>query len=180
MIDWFLNLGISRELIVVLISMLPILELRGALPIAINLFHIPWYWAFLLALLGNLIPVPIILLLLEYVAKIVCKVKIGERFINWLFTRTRARSHIIQKYERIGLVLFVAIPLPMTGAWTGSIAAFLLGIKFRYAFLAILCGIIIAGIIVTCLSLLGWTGALIAGIALAIFAILGWLQINPV
>ena len=180
MIEWFLNLGIPKELIVVFISALPILELRGAIPIAINLFQIPWYWAFLLALIGNLIPVPILLIFLEYLAKIISKVKIGKKFISWLFERTRARSHIIQKYQRIGLVLFVAIPLPMTGAWTGSIAAFLLGIKFRYAFLAIFCGVIIAGVIVTCLSLLGWIGALIAGIALAAFAILGWLHINPI
>ena len=71
-------------------------------------------------------------------------------------------------------MLFVAIPLPFTGAWTGSIAAFLMGMKFNYSFLSIFCGVIIAGAIVTSLCLLGWLGAVIAGIGLSTLAILGW------
>jgi len=70
-------------------------------------------------------------------------------------------------------MLFVAVPLPFTGAWTGSIAAFLFGIEFRKALLSIVSGVIIAGAIVTCLSLLGWVGALLAGIGLITLAILG-------
>ena len=174
MIEQFLNLEISQELITLIISALPILELRGALPVAINLFRIPWYQAFPLAVVGNLLPVPILLLFLDSLAGVVSRVEVGKRVVNWVFEHTRRQGNTIEKYEKIGLVLFVAIPLPVTGAWTGSIAAFLLGLKFRHAFLSILLGVIIAGAIVTRLCLLGWVGAVIAGIGLSTLAILGW------
>ena len=174
MIEQFLNWEISRELIIVIISALPIVELRGALPVAINLFHMAWYQAFWLAIVGNLLPVPILLLFLDSLAKLVSRVKIGKRVVNWVFEHTRRRGMAIERYERLGLTLFVAIPLPVTGAWTGSIAAFLLGLKFRYAFLSILMGILIAGAIVTSLCLLGWIGAIIAGVGLSALAVFGW------
>ena len=173
MIEWLISSGISQGLIVVIISALPVLELRGALPVAINLFHMEWYQAFYLAVIGNLLPVPFLLLFLESLAKVVSKVTLGKKLVNWVFERTRRRGAVIEKYERIGLMLFVAIPLPVTGAWTGSVAAFLFGLKFRYAFLSILFGVIIAGGIVTSLCLLGWLGAVIAGVGLATLAVLG-------
>jgi len=174
MIEQFLSWNISQELIVVIISALPVAELRVALPIAINLFHMPWHKAFYLAIIGNLLPVPILLLFLDPLAKAVSRVEVGRRLVNWVFEHTRRRGKAIERYERIGLTLFVAIPLPVTGAWTGSIAAFLLGLRFKYAFLSILTGIIIAGAIVTSLCLLGWIGAVIAGAGLSAIAILGW------
>jgi uncharacterized membrane protein len=174
MIEQFLSWGISEELITVMISALPVVELRGALPLAINLFHMPWYQAFWLAILGNLLPVPILLLFLDSLAKVASRVEIGKRVVNWVFEHTRRRGKAIERYEKIGLTLFVAIPLPVTGAWTGSIAAFLLGLKFRYAFLSIFSGVIIAGAIVTSLCLLGWIGAIIAGVGLSTLAVLGW------
>jgi len=174
MIEYLINLGIAKELIVVIISALPVVELRGALPVAINLFHMPWYWAFCLAVVGNMLPVPILLLFFESLAKIVSKVEIGKKLVDWVFRHTRRHEKMIQKYEWLGLMLFVAIPLPMTGAWTGAIIAFILGMRFTYAFLSILCGVIIAGAIVTCLCLLGWVGAIIAGVALSALAIVGW------
>lgn len=158
----------------VIISTLPVAELRGALPVAINLFHMSWHKAFCLAIIGNLLPVPLLLLFLDPLAKAVSRVEIGRRLVNWVFEHTRRRGKSIEKYEKIGLTLFVAIPLPVTGAWTGSIAAFLLGLRFRYAFLSILIGVIIAGAIVTSLCLLGWIGAIIAGVGLSALAILGW------
>lgn len=173
MIEWLISSGISQGLIVVIISVLPVLELRGALPVAINLFHMEWYQAFCLAVIGNLLPVPFLLLFLESLAKVVSKVALGKKLVNWVFEHTRRRGAVIEKYERIGLMLFVAIPLPVTGAWTGSVAAFLFGLKFRYAFLSILFGVIIAGGIVTSLCLLGWLGAVIAGVGLATLAVLG-------
>ncbi len=173
MIEWLISSGISQGLIVVVISVLPVLELRGALPVAINLFHMEWYQAFCLAVIGNLLPVPFLLLFLESLAKVVSKVALGKKLVNWVFEHTRRRGAVIEKYERIGLMLFVAIPLPVTGAWTGSVAAFLFGLKFRYAFLSILFGVIIAGGIVTSLCLLGWLGAVIAGVGLATLAVLG-------
>ena len=177
MIEALIASGLTKELIVVIIAALPVVELRGALPVAINVFHMPWYWAFCLAVIGNLLPVPILLLFFDSLVKAISKVNIGRRLVNWVLQRTRRHGEVIERYERIGLILFVAIPLPVTGAWTGSIAAFLLGLKFNYAFLSILCGVIIAGAIVTCLCLLGWVGAAIAGIGLSILAILGWWRI---
>jgi uncharacterized membrane protein len=156
MLEDLISSGITRELIVVIISALPVSELRGALPVAINLFGMPWYWALCLAIIGNLLPVPVLLLFLESLAKAISKVEIGRKLVDWVFEHTRRRGAIIQRYERIGLMLFVAIPLPVTGAWTGSIAAFLFGLKFKYAFLSILGGVVIAGAIVTSLCLLGW------------------------
>ncbi len=157
MIEEFLSWGICQEAIIVIISALPVVELRGALPIAINVFHMAWYKAYCLAVIGNMLPVPILLLFLDSLAKVVSRAEMGRRVVNWVFERTRRQGKTIERYERIGLTLFVAIPLPVTGAWTGSIAAFLLGLKFRYAFLSILVGVIIAGAIVTSLCLLlGW------------------------
>jgi uncharacterized membrane protein len=177
MIDELIGSGIARELIVVIIAALPVIELRGSLPVAINLFGMPWYLAFCLSVIGSLLPVPILLLFFESATKVISKADTGKRLVDWVLERTRRHSKVIEKYERIGLILFVAIPLPVTGAWTGSIAAFLLGMKFNYAFLSILCGLIIAGAIVTCLCLLGWIGAVIAGIGLSALAILGWWRI---
>jgi len=177
MIEELINSDIARELIIVIIAALPVVELRGALPVAINIFNMPWYWAFCLSIIGNLLPVPILLLFFESLAKLISKISIGKKLVNWVLERTRRHGGVIEKYERIGLILFVAIPLPVTGAWTGSIAAFLLGIKFQHAFLSIFCGVVIAGVIVTCLCLLGWIGAAIAGIALSALAILGWWRI---
>lgn len=174
MIEELLSWGISQEAIIVIVSALPVVELRGALPIAINVFHMAWYKAYCLAVIGNMLPVPILLLFLDPLARAVSRVEIGRKVVNWVFQRTRRQGKRIERYERIGLMLFVAIPLPVTGAWTGSIAAFLLGLKFRYAFLSILSGVIIAGAIVTSLCLLGWVGAVIAGVGLSTLAVLGW------
>jgi len=171
--EQLLSLGFSKELVVLIIAALPILELRGALPVAINLFNFPWYYALLLAIVGNLLPVPFILLFLDTASRLLSKVAFFERILKWIFERTRRRGKVIERYERIGLMLFVAIPLPITGAWTGSLAAVLFGLKFKHAFLSIFIGILIAGIIVTCLSLLGWVGAIIAGIGLGCLAISG-------
>ena len=171
--DELLSLGFSKDLVVIAISALPIFELRGALPVAINLFQFPWYYAFLLAIIGNLVPVPFILLLLDAISRLLSRIGFFRRMLTWLFERTRRRGKIIERYERIGLALFVAIPLPVTGAWTGSLAAVLFGLKFKYAFLSILVGVVIAGVIVTCLCLLGWIGAIIAGIGLSGLAVFG-------
>lgn len=166
-----LKYGFSKELVVLFIAALPIFELRGAIPVAINLFHFPWYYALILSLIGNLLPVPFILLFLDTVSRMLSKVSYFKRMLNWLFERTKKRGNLIEKYEVIGLALFVAVPLPATGAWTASLAAVLFGMKFRQSFLAIAIGVFMAGVIVTCLSLLGWIGASIAGVALAALAV---------
>ena len=150
-----INMGFAKELVVIITSALPILELRGGIPVAMTLFDCPWYYAFLLAVIGNILPVPFILLFLDAATRFLSKVRLFDRMLNWLFERTRRRGKIIQKYKRVGLILFVAIPLPITGAWTGSLAAVLFGIKFKHAFLSILIGVLIAGVIVTCLTYFG-------------------------
>jgi uncharacterized membrane protein len=167
--------GLSPELAVFLTSMLPVIELRGALPLAINVFGVSWPKAFLIAYIGNLIPAPIILWLLGPVVNLLSKIGIFRRFFTWLFERTRKKSSkMIEKYEEIGLMAFVAIPLPGTGAWTGALIAFLFGLDYRKSLLIIAIGVLIAGVIVTSLCLLGWSGAIIAGVGLAILAGLGF------
>lgn len=144
-----------EELVVFFTAASPVVELRGAIPMAIIGFEMPWHYALPLAIIGNLLPVPFILLFFNGAARLLSRVAFFSRLLNWLFEYTRRRGKIIQRYERVGLVLFVAIPLPVTGAWTGSLLAVLFGLSFRHAFLSILIGIFIAGGIVTGLSLLG-------------------------
>ena len=153
--EWLQSIGLPGELVVLITSALPILELRGGIPVAMGLFHFPWYYAFFLGVIGNLLPVPFILLFLDYATRILSRVHFFERILNWIFERTRRRGEIIQRYEKIGLVLFVAIPLPVTGAWTGALATVIFGLRFRHAFLSIFIGVLIAGVIVTCLSYFG-------------------------
>lgn len=167
-----LNLNFSRELIVVLLSALPIVELRGALPVAINLFNFPWHYAILWAIIGNMLPVPFLLLFWNGISRLLSRVSLFNRLLNWLFARTRRRSHAIGQYGWLGLAVFVGVPIPGTGAWTGSLVAFLLGMKFYHAFSSIFVGVLIAGGMVTVLSLLGWVGAIIAGAGLLVFTLL--------
>ena len=173
MLENLVHLGISKLLAVFIVSMLPIVELRGALPVAINVFHIPWYFALPIALAGNIAPVPVLLLSLDRLRRVTAKMGIVGKALEWFFSQTRRRGGFIERYGPIGLVLFVAIPLPVTGAWTGSIAAFLLGLKFRDAFLPICLGVFLAGVIVTTLCILGWIGAIIAGVGLGALIIIG-------
>ena len=119
-------MDLSDILKVIGIAASPIFELRGAIPYAYSQ-DFPWYFAFLFGVIGNLLPVPFILLFLNAIIPVLCKVHFLDRLIQWFFTRTRRRGKIVERYERIGLALFVAIPLPITGAWTGSILAVLLG-----------------------------------------------------
>ncbi len=166
------NRGIHPVIAILIVSMLPIFELRGGIPVGINLFNMPWYSVVPIAIVGNMIPVFPILLLLRPLSKFLSRIKLFRIFFEWLFERTRSKSTIIERYKSIGLMLFVAIPLPVTGAWTGSVAAFLFNIKFQNAIVSILFGVFIAAIIVTTLSLLGVWGAIIAGIVLMTLGIL--------
>lgn len=126
MIDELIGAGLSPEFVVVIMPALPIAKLRVALPVAIKLFHLPWYQALYLAIIGNMLPVPILLQFFESVAKIISRAEIGKRLVEWIFKRTRQHTRAVEKYGSLGLVLFVAIPLPGTGAWKGSVAAFLI------------------------------------------------------
>jgi uncharacterized membrane protein len=132
------------------IAMTPLGELRASLPVAIGIYKMSWQSAFIISFFGNMVPPIFILLFLEPLSRFLME-RSGffERFFNWLFSRTRSRSTTIERYEAIGLAIFVAVPLPMTGAWTGAIAAVLLGIKFFRAVISIGIGVLIADIIVT-------------------------------
>jgi uncharacterized membrane protein len=148
LIEFLKNL-LSNELITIIIASLPISELRGAIPISITQFGFTPMKAFLLSVLGNLLPVVPFLFFLNYFTEKLSKIDTFKKFFDWWFERTKKRSSIVEKYEAVGLSLFVAIPLPMTGAWTGCVAAYLFRIKFRYALTAIAVGVLIAGIVVT-------------------------------
>ncbi len=146
--------GMPKEWVTVIIAGLPVAELRGSIPVALAMGFSPAK-ALILSIIGNSIPIIPVLFLLEPVSNALMKFKPCKRFFDWSFERTKAKGELIQKYEALGLMLFVAVPLPMTGAWSGCIAASLFRIKFRYAFPAIFLGVIIAGIIVTAVCLFG-------------------------
>ncbi len=146
--------GFSKEWITIVVAALPIAELRGSIPVALAMGLSPLK-AFLLSILGNsLIIIPTLFLLVP-VSNALRKFRPWKRFFDWLFEKTKQKGDLIQKYEAIGLMLFVAVPLPMTGAWSGCIAASLFKIKFRYALPAIFLGVVIAGVIVMAVCLFG-------------------------
>lgn len=147
--------GMPEELITVIVAALPVSELRGAIPLAIFTLKIPLLKTFFLSVLGNLIPVIPLLLFLEPVSERLRHFKLWRNFFDRLFERTRKKASLVEKYETLGLALFVAIPLPITGAWTGCIAASLFKIRFRYAVSAICVGVIFAGVIVSVVSVIG-------------------------
>jgi len=136
------------ELKVVGVAALPILELRGAIPLGVNLLGMPIGKVYFLALLGNLIPVLPLLLFFKYFFHRLENIKFIGKFFKWWFRRVERKSKLVERWGFWGLVLFVAIPLPITGAWTGTAAATLFEIKVKRAFLAILFGVAIAGVIV--------------------------------
>lgn len=145
---------VPGELVMMLLSALPITELRASIPVAYTVMAGDWAWpwwkTYLLAVAGNMLPVPFLLLLLGPVSRWLSRWKIFRRFFDWLFERTRKRvGKHVEKYEALGLAVFVAIPLPVTGAWTGSAAAFVFGIPFKLALPSILAGVLTAGAIIT-------------------------------
>lgn len=147
----------SSELQVLILSMAPISELRGAIPVGIITFNLPFWEVFLISIFGNLIPVLFILLFFESVNKLLSKKSL---FFKSLFSRIFENTKVkfnpwIKKYGNLALALFVAVPLPLTGGWTGAIAAFLFGLPFKTAFPFISLGVFIAGVIVSLLTLGG-------------------------
>ena len=152
--------SIPPWLAVILIAMLPVAELRLSIPIAMLNppygFGLDPLTAFFLSVTGNMLPVIPLLLYLEPVSNFLRRWKIGDVFFTWLFNRTR-RKHSAQfeKYGSIGLAIFVGVPLPATGAWTGCAAAFIFGFKFKNALIAIFAGVLMAGLAVTLFTIFG-------------------------
>jgi uncharacterized membrane protein len=146
-----------NELWTIIIAASPIVELRGAIPVAMGIFNFPWPKALLLSLIGNLLPIiPIIWFLNKLSYYLSRRFAFFAKFFDWLFEKTRQKTaESFNRWGKWALVFFVAIPLPFTGVWTGSVAAFLFGVKYRQAFCLIGLGATLAGIIVTILTLLG-------------------------
>ena len=143
--------GIPPELIIFIISMIPILELRGGL-IAAALLNVDMLHAIPICLIGNFIPVPFILLLIKTIFKWMKKHNILKGLVEKLEAKSMSKSDRIRKYEFAGLVLFVGIPLPGTGAWTGSLIAALLDVDVKKATLAVICGLLLATAIMCIIS----------------------------
>ncbi len=150
--------GVPPWLIVLVIAALPIVELRGAIPVALVSLNMNLPEAIIFSLIGNMIPVPFILWFLGPISKFLSKWKVFERFFEWLFARTRKKSKAIERYEALGIIMFVGIPLPVTGAYTGSVAAYLFGIPFWRSVLFMFIGVCVSATIVTFVTL-GAVGA---------------------
>ena len=133
---------------ITLISMIPIIELRGSIPVGF-VMGLPWYASLLCSIVGNILPVPVILLFVVKVFEFMKKHNILTKFVNKMEQKAMNRSEKVSKGEFWGLMLFVAIPLPGTGAWTGALIAALLKMNRRDSFLSILLGVTIAGTIIT-------------------------------
>lgn len=140
--------ALPPEWTTLVVAMLPVVELRGSIPFAIGV-GMPWTEAFALSVVGNMIPVIPLLLLIGPLSERLRRWRTCDRFFTWLFQRTRRRGGAIEKYGPIGLAIFVGIPLPGTGAWTGVAAAYVFGMPFRRALPAIAAGVLMAAVVVT-------------------------------
>ena len=135
-------------------SMIPWLEGRYVIVYAMLGLGWDWWQAFPIAVLGNMLPVPLVLIFFKYVEKWLRNFKFWSNLMDWLFAKTRSRADSkIRKYEHLGLLLFVAIPLPFTGAWTGALIAYLFDLKFTRSLITIFIGVIIATLTMVVLTL---------------------------
>lgn len=159
-IESFFLETVGKELCVFFCSIIPVIELRGGIPLGAGL-GIPFWLNYLLCVLGNMLPVPFILL---FIGKILAwmeksHVKFFQKVGGWIRRKADKNRDRIEKYSFWGVCLFVAIPLPMTGAWTGSLVAALIDMKFWKAMLSAFIGVLIAGLIMT-LASYGFVAAL--------------------
>ncbi len=137
---------------VVFVSALPIVELRGGIPLALYAGFTPLQ-AYLLSVLGNILPVPFLLLTLHKISEIAQRWSLTARVFGKLLLKTERKRDVVDRYGYLGLTLFVSIPLPVTGAYTGSLLAFILGLKPLKASMYIAAGVLIAGIVVIAASM---------------------------
>ena len=142
--NWLLGAG--RELAVVIISMVPLVELRGAVPLGVAI-GMPVYELYPLAILGNMIPIPFLLFFGEKILDWVCTLRPLTRFATAYKAKLLSKTDQVTKYARVGLFLFVAVPLPGTGAWSGALIATILKMPKAKALFSILCGVVTAGLI---------------------------------
>lgn len=142
---------VGPKLCVFFCSMIPIIELRGAIPLGAAL-GLPPLLCYLIAVIGNMLPVPLILLFINAVLNLMKKTKLFSKFALWLERKAEKNKEKISKYGFWGLTLFVMIPLPGTGAWTGSLVAALIKMPFWKAILSALIGVLAAGVIMSMIS----------------------------
>lgn len=157
-IETFLFQTLGRELCVFICSMIPIIELRGAIPLGAGM-GMGLVETYLLSIIGNMIPVPFILLLIRAVLDFMKKVKGLKKIALWVEAKADKHKGKIEKYAYVGLFLFVAIPIPGTGAWTGSLIAALMRMKFWKSLLWVALGVLTAGVIMSVISF-GIVGAI--------------------
>lgn len=142
---------VPAELIVFIVSLFPILECRGGL-IAAGALNINWVTAYILCFLGNMLPIPFILLFIRRIFQWLKKFKFWKKVIEKLEIRAARKSETVKKYRQLGLMILVAIPLPGTGAWTGALVASLMDMRIKNSLPIIAIGVAIAGFIMTALS----------------------------
>jgi len=147
--------NIPPQLATFLIAMIPISELRAAIPIGIKVYHLSIWSAYVWSVLGNLVPMILILLILQPVADFLSRhSRIFQKFFDWLFEHTRKRG--VKKFEKWGefaVFILTAIPIPLLGGWTGPLAAFVFNIKLKKSIPLVILGCMAAGVIVTALTL---------------------------
>ena len=153
LVHFFINLfgGLNKNVVIFVISLFPILELRGGM-LAATLLHVDFLIALIICIIGNLLPIPFILIFLEKVLKLLEKWKVTAKLVRWLKKKSDSKRSQIDKYGYPGLILFVGIPLPGTGAWTGSLVAIMLGLDKKKSFFCIIIGVILASIIMSIVS----------------------------
>ena len=145
-----------KYLWVFFVSMVPLIELRGAVPIGTGM-GLPWHWTLIVSIIGNCVPIPFILLFVKAILKWMrgCKIGLFNKISNWLYAKAEKNRPKIEKYAAWGLFVFVAIPLPGTGAWTGALVASVFDMKKLPALLSIFGGVVGAGLIMTIVSQFG-------------------------
>lgn len=140
--------AINKDFAVFVVSMLPIVELRGAIPFGIEGLDMNWLRVFLISVFGNMIPIPFVIWIIRPLIEWLLKSKMFSKVGKWIDERTKRKSESVTKYKKLGLFILVAIPLPGTGAWTGATVAGLLDMRLKDALPAIFAGVIAAGILV--------------------------------
>lgn len=154
LVQWFtVTLGpfVSKEALIFIISLLPILELRGGL-LAASLLKVEYLTALPICVIGNILPIPFILLFIRRIFALLKKTKAFCPLVTRMENRAMGKSDRIKEYEFLGLLLFVGIPLPGTGAWTGALIASLLQIDIKKSSIAILLGVALAAVIMSVVS----------------------------
>lgn len=139
-----------NQLIILLVSMLPVIELKGAIPLAITKYDLPWWQAYIFGVLGSMISAVIIILLLGVVSEWLSKkFAIFHKFFDWLFTRTRSKhAKKMESYQELALFLISAIPIPVLGGvWTAALVAFIFNVNIKKALLFIFLGTLVAGVV---------------------------------